>query len=128
MLIKTSCKSVQCTYLVGDGGGYEIPRWLGDNKLDCPEWLWLCVLDVPGTSNVLLLFGIFKLGILCPKLLNCCTVSEFDVDGFNFFELVGVSFDLSVTPKAIPSSLDIELAFSKSTDTAFDSFSSTDPL
>lgn len=35
------------TNLVGDGGGYEIPRWLGDNKFDWP--------DVPGTSRVLLL-------------------------------------------------------------------------
>lgn len=37
------------TYLVGLGGGYEIPRWLGDNKL--PDWLFVG----PGTSNVLLL-------------------------------------------------------------------------
>lgn len=35
-------------YLVGLGGGYEIPRWLGDNKM-LPEWVF------PGTSNVLLL-------------------------------------------------------------------------
>lgn len=36
--------------LVGLGGGYDIPRWLGDRS-KLPEWLLL----VPGTSNVLLL-------------------------------------------------------------------------
>lgn len=38
-------------YLVGDGGGYETPRLLGESKFpECPELL----LDVPGTKSILL--------------------------------------------------------------------------
>jgi hypothetical protein len=44
-------KEYKYAYLVGLGGGYEIPRWLGDNKfpewLECAEWLFVA----PGTHN-----------------------------------------------------------------------------
>lgn len=110
------------TYLVGDGGGYEMPRWLGDNKFDWP--------DVPGTSRVLLLMVIwfkFKFGKLWPK---CCNGWTFNV--FVPLNLVGLFcgtfFKFIIPWLVIPSSLDSELALSKSMDTVFDSVSSTDPL
>lgn len=40
------------TNLVGDGGGYEMPRWLGDSRFEWPEWPeWPD--PEPGTSSVL---------------------------------------------------------------------------
>lgn len=116
-------------YLVGDGGGYDIPRWLGESKFEWPE------LD-PGTSNVLwLVCGEFRFrfGKLCPKFIGCWTCNVFDV----IFILVGLFWGtfLPRNPPpappiwfAEPSSLDNELVFSKSIETAFDSVNSTEPL
>lgn len=36
------------TYRVGDGGGYEMPLWLGDSKFVCPP-----TVPMAGTSSVL---------------------------------------------------------------------------
>lgn len=123
------------TNLVGDGGGYEIPRWLGDNRFECPE-----LGDAPGTSSVLLLMydGFkFKFGKLCPKLRSGCTTNVFADIAFNFVGLFCGTFfviiPLPPTPPApcndeTPSSLDNEFVFSQSIDTVFDSVNSTDPL
>lgn len=106
-----------------------MPRWLGDNKFEWPD-------DAPGTSNVLwLVCGEFKFkfGRLWPKFIGCCTCNVLDV----IFILVGLFWG-TFLPKsppppaawlaAEPSSLDNELVFSKSTETAFDSVNSTEPL
>lgn len=115
-----------------------MPRWDGDNKLfewlECAEWDFCA----PGTRRVLLLefmwYGLLvRLGIDWFKwVLNVCTVSEFE-EVCRSFRLPPPA-PLPTTPPGTlcrlyePSSLDIELVLSKSTETVFDSFNSTDPL
>lgn len=140
------------TNLVGDGGGYEIPLWLGDNKLFWPDN------PAPGTSSVLLLCTEcrLKLGRLCLRTLSCFTSSVLEeiallvfvaavawtplgfVFKWNVYRFVllwlfaimmlWLYLDFAWRPWVDPSSLDNELVFSKSTDIFRDSFNSTDPL
>lgn len=80
----------------------------------------------------------FKLGILCPRLVYGWIVNEFDVACLNFLLaatllplpqlLVVVMILFLAMPKELPSSLETELVFSKSTETLRDSVSSILPL
>lgn len=125
------CDCISSSYLVGDGGGYEIPRWLGESR-----WFEWPELD-PGTSNVLwLVCGEFKLrfGKLWPKFIGCWTCNVFEVIFIFVGLFCGTFLPRKPPPPAptiwfdVPSSLDNELVFSKSTETAFDSVNSTEPL
>lgn len=105
------------SYLVGDGGGYDMPLWLGDNKFVCPV-----AVPIPGTSNVLFDMCVefkFKFGKLWPKWISGCTSNVFVPRNFVglfcgtfLFVAVNNCVPLCVAISCIPSSLDNELAFS----------------
>lgn len=105
-----------------------MPRWLGVKRVECAR-----LMPVRGTESILLLFALNELdvrfGRLWPKLIIGCTKRLFAVVNL---DVVGLfccwNRDEDEATACIPSSLDIELAFSYSTGIFRESVRSMDPL